>query len=202
MRIEAPSIWKRLFGQTEILRESSNIWGAVYTVAMVISFSLLVAFSKEYFRTPLHIPGHSAIYVIPLILWGRLVSKNRFGGTVIGCLSGGIMAFLSIGGGFILAIPRYFVMGAVIDFLLWKKETREKIFVLVIAGALANAGKFLIGLVIATLAGLPAFFIQSGLTFSSLTHLAFGGIGGLLASGVAKVARQIRKASQNQRTVG
>jgi hypothetical protein len=204
VRIETPSITKKIGRGVTFLGDHKHFMQVLYPAAVIVSFSVLVAFSKEYFRVPLHIPGHSAIYVIPLMLLGRLACRNRFGGMGIGFLSGSIMAFLGIGGGFLLGIPRYFFMGAVIDLLLWKGGTRGSVIVLVVAGAFANVAKFIVGLVIATLVGLPAFFIQLGMTYSFSTHLAFGAAGGLIAFGVLKAIKQIRKRmrKRSQSTTG
>jgi hypothetical protein len=69
---------------------------------------------------------------------------------------------------------------------------------LVAAGALANFAKFFVGLVIASMVGIPAFFIQLGMTYSVVTHLTFGAMGGLLAFSALKAIRRLR----NQRTTG
>ncbi len=204
MRTETPSITRRIEKDAVVLSGYEHLKGWLYSVAVIACFSVFVALSKGYLRVPLHVPGHSAIYVIPLLLVGRLASKNRFGGMGIGCLSGGIMAFTGIGGGFLLAIPRYLLMGVVIDLLLWKKWTRENMTVLVVAGAFANIAKFLMGMVIATLIGIPAFFIQLGMTYSLVTHLAFGVAGGLVAFGVLKAVRHVQKGvtKRSHRTTG
>jgi hypothetical protein len=170
----------------------------LYTLTVVVSFSLFIAFAKGYFRVPLHIPGHSAIYVIPLMLLGRTASRNRLGGTWIGGFSGLMMAVFGLGGGFLLGIPRYLFMGAVIDVLFWTGFADKGVIHLVVAGALANFAKFFVGLVIASMVGIPAFFIQLGMTYSVVTHLTFGAIGGLLAFGALKVFRKV----QSQRTTG
>ncbi|UCD92991.1 MAG: hypothetical protein JSV43_03510 [Methanobacteriota archaeon] len=193
MRIETPSIAQRIEKDAVVLHRYEHLKELLFSVVVIASFSVFVALSKGYLRVPLRIPGHSAIYVIPLILLGRLASRNRFAGIGIGGLSGGIMAFTGIGGGFFLAIPRYLMMGAVVDILLWKKWTRENMTVLVVAGAFANIAKFFMGMVIATLVGIPAFFIQLGMTYSLITHLAFGVAGGLIAFGVLKAIRHIQK---------
>jgi hypothetical protein len=195
VRIGTPSAFER--GMS--VREDYGYLGqALYTIAVVASFSLFVALAKGYFRVPLHIPGHSALYVIPLMMLGRSASKNRLGGTGIGGLSGVMMAFLGLGGGFLLGIPRYLFMGAVIDVLLWKGTVDISAMHLVAAGALANFAKFFVGLVIASMVGIPAFFIQLGMTYSVVTHMTFGAMGGLLAFSALKAIRRLR----NQRTTG
>lgn len=197
MRTETPSI-ARTGREVEFLRGYENLKQWLYSVAVIVSFSVFVAFSKGYLRVPLHVPGHSAIYVIPLLLLGRLASRNRLGGMGIGCLSGGMMAFLGIGGGFLLAIPRYFLMGAIIDVLLWREGTQKSMAILVAAGAFANAAKFFIGMVIATLVGIPAFFIQIGMTYSLVTHLVFGAVGGIIAFGILKLIRRVQKSMERE----
>lgn len=195
MRTGTPSV----FESDAPVRDRYGYLGQVlYTVAVVASFSLFVALAKGYFRVPLHIPGHSAIYVIPLMLLGRNVSRNRLGGTGIGGLSGVMMAFFGLGGGFLLGIPRYLFMGAVIDVILWSGSAHSGAVKLVAAAAVANFAKFFVGLVIASMVGIPVFFIHLGITYSVVTHLTFGAIGGLLAFGAIKAFGRL----QNQRTTG
>jgi hypothetical protein len=195
VRTGTPSV----FDRDASVREGHGYLGHVlYTVAVVASFSLFVALAKGYFRVPLHIPGHSALYVIPFMIMGRTASRNRLGGTGIGGLSGVTMAFFGLGGGFLLGIPRYLFMGAVIDIVLWKGSADFSAVHLVAAAALANFAKFFVGLVIASMVGIPAFFIQLGMTYSVVTHVTFGAIGGFLAFGVMKTLRHLR----NQRTTG
>ncbi|MFQ5883866.1 MAG: hypothetical protein ACE5IO_02055 [Thermoplasmata archaeon] len=198
MRTETPSVAQEFGKESVVLGGYEHLKEWLYSAAVIASFSVFVALSKGYLRVPLHVPGHSAIYVIPLLLLGRLASKNRFGGMGIGGLSGGIMAFTGIGGGYLLAIPRYFLMGVVIDLLLWKEWTRENMTVLVVAGAFANTAKFLMGMIIATLVGIPSFFIQQGMTYSLVTHLAFGVAGGLVAFGVLKAVRHVQKGARRR----
>jgi hypothetical protein len=109
-----------------------------------------------------------------------------------------MMAFFGLGGGFLLGIPRYLFMGAVIDVLLWKGSVDTGAVKLVAIAALANFAKFFVGLVVASMVGIPVFFIHLGITYSVVTHLTFGAIGGLVAFGVIRAFGRI----QNQRTTG
>lgn len=195
MRTGTPSVFEK---DTAVGEDHGYLEQVLYAIAVVVSFSLFVALAKGYFRVPLHIPGHSALYVIPLMLMGRTASKNRLGGTGIGGLSGLMMVTFGLGGGFLLGIPRYLFMGAVIDVLLWKGFASRGVIHLIAAGALANFAKLFVGLIVATLIGIPAFFIQLGMTYSVVTHLTFGALGGLLAFGALKAFRKM----QNQRTTG
>jgi hypothetical protein len=195
VRTGSPSVFDR---DATVQQGHPYLEQALYTIVIVVSFSLFVALAKGYLRMPLHIPGHSALYVIPLMLLGRTASKNRLGGTGIGGLSGLMMATFGLGGGFFLGIPRYLFMGAVIDVLLWKGFAERGVIHMVAAGALANFAKLFVGLIVATLVGIPAFFIQLGMTYSVVTHLTFGAMGGLLAFGAIKAFRRM----QNQRTTG
>ncbi len=178
MRTEAPLV----------TTNDETVWGGyghvgeiLFSVSVIASFSVFVAFSKEFLRVPLHIPGHSAVYVVPLMLLGRIASRNRIGGMCIGGFSGVLMAFLGLGGGFLLGVPRYLFMGAVMDVLLWKGSIDGYSYYLIAVGLFANFAKFFVGLVIASLVGIPVFFIHLGLTYAVVTHIAFGALGGLLA---------------------
>ena len=190
--METPSAFRRI---VESRKELGYIGEVLFSASVVATFALFVALSKEYLRMPLHIPGHSAVYVIPLMLIGKVASKSRFGGIGIGGLSGTMMAFWGLGGGFILGIPRYLFMGAVIDVLLQKREVQCSMVHLVAAGLFANFAKFFVGLVVVSLVGIPVFFIHLGLTFSVVTHITFGALGGFIGFLVLKAIDRARNHS-------
>jgi hypothetical protein len=192
VRIGTPSALRRI---VMFRKEFGYLGEVLFSASVVASFALFVALSKEFLRIPLHVPGHSAVYVIPLMLVGKVASRSRFGGIGIGGLSGTMMAFWGLGGGFLLGIPRYLFMGAVIDVLLQKSEVQYSTVHLIAAGAFANFAKFFVGLVVASLVGIPVFFIHLGLTYSVVTHIAFGALGGILGVLALKAMNRARNHS-------
>lgn len=160
------------------------------SLAVILGVSLFLVLVKFYSRVPLHIPGHSAVYMLPIMMLGKLGARSRFGGTGIGFTSGIFAVGFGIMGGPLLAFPRFLLMGVMTDVVLSGAVTG---YAFLLCGALANLVKVLVGWVVASAVGIPAFFIQSGMTFSVTTHLVFGVLGGLTAFALYKSLTKARE---------
>jgi hypothetical protein len=95
-------------------------------------------------------------------------------------------------GGPLLAFSRLLIMGMMVDVVL-SRSPHLSVLPFLLCGALANMAKVFMGWSIASAVGIPAFFIQAGMTFSVSTHLFFGVLGGLAAFGIAKVYEKARR---------
>lgn len=172
-------------GHAERLRflETGNVKMFALSCTVILQVSLLLVLVKAYTRIPLHIPGHSALYVLPIMMLGKLGARWKYAGTGIGFTSGLFAVGFGIMGGPLLAFPRLLLMGVMADVLLSGAGTGAAFL---LCGALANVAKVLAGWVIASAVGIPAFFIQAGMTFSVTTHVLFGALGGLVAFALYK----------------
>lgn len=164
--------------------DSRNIKLFALSCIVMLQVSLLLVFAKMYLRVPLHIPGHSAVYMLPILFLGKQAARWKYAGTGIGFTSGLFASGFGLMGGPLLAFPRLLVMGMMADVVLAKANCTSPL-AYVLCGALANTTKVLIGWIIASAVGIPAFFIQAGMTFSIGTHILFGALGGVTAFGIA-----------------
>ena len=155
-----------------------NVKMSALTCIVILQVSLLLVLVKAYTRVPLHIPGHSALYMLPIMMLGKLGARWKYAGTGIGLASGLFAVGFGIMGGPLLAFPRLLLMGVMTDVVLSGAGTGASFL---LCGAVANVAKVLAGWVIASAVGIPAFFIQAGMTFSVTTHVFFGALGGLAA---------------------
>jgi hypothetical protein len=159
---------------------------------IIVQVSLLLVLAKVYLRVPLHIPGHSAIYMLPILILGKLGARWKYSGTGIGVTSGVFAIGFGIMGGPLLAFSRLLIMGMMVD-VVFARSAHMSVLPFLLCGALANMAKVFMGWSIATAVGIPAFFIQAGMTFSVSTHVFFGLVGGLAAFGIAKAVSEARR---------
>ncbi|MCK4455658.1 MAG: hypothetical protein KAU99_04855, partial [Thermoplasmata archaeon] len=133
----------------------------------------------------LHIPGHSAVYILPILILGKLGARWKYSGTGIGLTSGAFAVGFGIMGGPLLAFSRLLIMGVMVD-VVFARSDYLSLLPFLLCGVLANVSKVLVGWTVASAVGIPVFFIQAGMTFSVTTHIFFGVLGGLAAFGVAR----------------
>ncbi|MCJ2564008.1 MAG: hypothetical protein LN417_07980 [Candidatus Thermoplasmatota archaeon] len=184
-------IWKRLFGP-------GHIRTFALSCIIILQVSLLLVLVKTYTRVPLHIPGHSALLMLPILILGKLGARWKYSGTGIGLTSGVFAVGFGIMGGPFLAFSRLLIMGVMVD-VVFSRSDHLSLLPFLLCGALANVTKVLVGWTVASAVGIPVFFIQAGMTFSVTTHIFFGVLGGLAAFGVARaLAGAKRRVARDQ----
>ena len=150
---------------------------------MLALFAALVAISKAVFRIPIHVPGHTGITWMAILVVGRALVRRPLAGTTIGLVSG-ILAIALVGGheGPLLFL-KYTSAGAVMDVAAWLSGDRlTNPYVAILAGAAANLAKLSTSLVVGVVLGIPAGYLALGLGLAATTHLVFGGLGGWLGA--------------------
>ena len=155
-------------------------------------FAALVALSKVVLRMPLHVPGHSGITWMAILLVGRGLVRRPWAGTVLGFVSG-IIAVAVVGGreGLLLWL-KYLAPGAMMDLAaLMSREHLGHPFVGAVAGAIANAAKLVTSLLVSLALGVPTGYLALGLGLSATTHVVFGALGGWLGTLVLGLLRRV-----------
>jgi hypothetical protein len=143
----------------------------------------LVYVLKTFFKTPIHLPGHTAIlWVIPFII--AIGITKKFGsGIYVGVLSGLLLSTIGTSDTGILTIFEYTAMGITMDFLaLTFKGHIDNILVGLILGAFGSFVKEVVHFYVASaLSGtLNYFFI--GVGTRGITALVFGAAGGVISA--------------------
>lgn len=155
----------------------------------------LIVLSKGLFRISIHVPGHSGVLWMALLVVARGIVRKPWAGTVVGVLSGILAVFLVPGSEGIFTWIKYAAPGLMLDGLaLILPSAFASPISAALIGAFANIAKLAAGYVLALLLGLPATFIALGLGVSSVSHAAFGALGGLL--GALVLARLYRALPQ------
>jgi uncharacterized membrane protein len=155
-------------------------------------FAALVALSKVVLRMPLHVPGHSGITWMAILLVGRGLVRRPWAGTVLGFVSG-IIAVAVVGGreGLLLWL-KYLAPGAMMDLAaLMSREHLGHPFVGAVAGAIVNAAKLVTSLLVSLALGVPTGYLALGLGLSATTHVVFGALGGWLGTLVLRLLRRV-----------
>ncbi len=155
-------------------------------------FAALVALSKVVLRMPIHVPGHSGITWMAILLVGRGLVRRPWAGTVLGFVSG-IIAVAVVGGreGLLLWL-KYLAPGAMMDLTaLLSREHLGNPFVGAVAGAAANTAKLVTSLLVSLALGIPTGYLALGLGLSATTHVVFGALGGWLGTLVLRLLRRV-----------
>lgn len=150
-------------------------------------FGTLVAIINDITRLPLHLPGHTSIYWMGILVlgWGLI---PKFGaGMVMGIVSGVLAVSLGLGKEGIFVFFKYFAPGMLLDLIVplfaYKLESPV---IGAICGALASLAKMVINLVLGLALNLPMVFITLGMGFTSISHTVFGAAGGAIAAYLIK----------------
>jgi len=166
----------------------------------VAAVGILSGIVVAYARTPMHLPGHKAIWWMTPVLAARLVTRTRAGASA-GALATA-MTTLLLGGriaGGIVQFPLVILAGVVLDLGVQMGERHRsslwrKVLLLVLAGLVAN----LICFVKRLADPIGAFFSTGNLDdmlIAGSLHAAFGCLAGLLGAGAGYALLRVRSAS-------
>ena len=160
-------------------------------------------FSMTYFKTPMHWPGHMAIFwVIPFIIgigvnqevWFRHLHRRacRLAFRHIGMADKGI-----------LEVFEYTAMGFTMDILaLVFKGHLGNVLVGCIMGAFGSFDKMLVNYYITSIIGLNANILIAGIGVAGTISLIFGGAGGIISSAIVNRIQHLHFPNRTPRRNG
>lgn len=152
-------------------------------IALLSLCGALIFVLKTAFKIPLHFPGHSGIFwVIPAIVAVAIVKKPG-AGTYVGFISGILTAFFGLDPLGIFEVLNYLALGMTADavsFLFRYRLSNPAVGFIV--GASANTVKMAVNFAMQIFLGVQANFIIIGIGIASVSHIVFGGIGGIIAA--------------------
>lgn len=159
-------------------------------VLRLTMFGTLISITKDITRIPLHLPGHTSIYWMGILVLGKGLIPKFGAGMIMGAVSGILAVLLGLGKEGVFVFFKYFVPGLLLDFLspLFYNKL-ENPLVGAICGTLTSLSKLLVNLVLGILLKFPMGFLALGLGFASVSHTLFGAAGGLIASVLIKRLR-------------
>lgn len=152
----------------------------------------LAMLAKAFLRTPIHVPGHSGLLWISLLVVGRGLVDKPGAGLVLGGVAGAVATFLGTGRAGPFEWTKYLAAGVLLEIMvlvlpgpltaLWKAA---------LVGAVAHLGKLAAMLLVSLALQLPAGFIVLGLGVSTMTHVVFGALGGVIGALLLRELRRI-----------
>lgn len=166
-----------------VSRDHASRMFSTRELVLLALFAGLVALSKIVLRIPIHLPGHSGMTWMAILLVGRIVVRKPWAGTLMGLVSG-IIAVAVVGGreGLLLWM-KYLAPGMVMDLgALLSGERLDRPAVAIITAAAANTAKLITSLIVSLALGIPAGYLALGLGLAATTHIVFGGLGGWLGA--------------------
>jgi len=166
----------------------STLLGLPLRARVIVALvSALIVGAKFYLRMPLHVPGHSGLLWMALLVVGVGLIRRPGAGTLIGLLTGLMAMVLLPGRQGLLVGAKYFIPGLLFDVLAPLMGNRlDRVVVAMAIAAAANVAKLATAYLIGLIAGVPGGFLALGLGFAATTHLVFGALGGLAGSLVLK----------------
>jgi hypothetical protein len=155
----------------------------VYEVCFLSLMAALVYVFKTFFKTPIQLPGHTAIFwVIPFII-GIGVTRKFGAGTYIGILSGLLIGFVGMADTGPFKVFEYIAMGVTMDIIAVAfKSHLTNALVGFLMGAFGSFDKMLINYSITSALSLNANILLAGIGVAGAVHLIFGGAGGIVAT--------------------
>lgn len=145
-------------------------------------FGVLVAILNEVLRLPMHLPGHTSLWWMGVLVLGKGLIPKRGGGIIMGIVSGVLAVFFGLGSEGIFVFFTYFAPGLMLDILGPIFRNRwDSPFVAVVCSIFASLSKLAANMIIGILLDMPMVFLTLGLGYSAVTHTLFGGLGGFLA---------------------
>lgn len=183
-----PSASPPVAGQRETF-----IWSLTLREAIFLALIAALIFLGKYFtRIPIHVPGHSGVIWIALMVVGRGLVNKRGAGLLMGLVAGALVTFAVPGREGIFEWTKYAAAGAVLDLLVWALGNDLLTWwKAILAGAGAHLAKLVGATLLALVLGLPLDVVAVGLGLAATTHLVFGALGGLLGWTVLVLLRGV-----------
>lgn len=159
-------------------------------VLRLTMFGTLVSIANHITRLPLHLPGHSSVYWMGILVLGKGLLPKFGAGIIMGVVSGILAVLLGEGREGLFIFFRYFMPGLLLDCLAPVFNHKlEFPLVGAICGAMASLVKMAANLAIGLLLKFPLGFLTLGLGVTSLFHVVFGAAGGAIAAVLIKRLR-------------
>lgn len=152
----------------------------------------LVFLTKTLVKIPLHVPGHSGMIWIALMVVGAGLVRRPGAGLVIGLVAGLLVTLFGFGRDSLLEWAKYAAAGLTLDAVGALLGSRfDNPIVAAVAGGAAHLAKLVTMVVVGLLLRLPAAFLGLGLGLAATTHLVFGVVGGIVGAFLVRELRRV-----------
>lgn len=168
---------------------------------LMASIAALIVISKTFLRIPMHVPGHSGVVWIALMIVGAGLIRRPGTAFVIGLIAGFLVTLFGLGQGSLLEWAQYAAAGLALDVsggLLGGRFTNP--VVAVIAGSVGHMAKLVTMLLVGLLLRIPAGFLGIGIGVAATTHLIFGAVGGLVGAALLRELSKVPGLRRRERS--
>lgn len=156
-------------------------------VLRLTMFGTLIGVSNFLLHIPIGIPGHTSVYWMGLLVLGKGLLPKFGSGTIMGIVSGILGVLFGLGKEGPLLAFKFIVPGMLLDVLaIMFLYQLGSVWVGGICGALISLSKLLASIALGIILQIPMVFLTMGFGVTSLLHIIFGAIGGVLASVLIK----------------
>lgn len=150
-------------------------------------FGILTAVSTDILQLPLHMPGHTSIWWMGVLLLGKGLVRKNGSGIIMGIVSGILAVILGMGKEGMFVFFKYFIPGMLLDFIaplyMYKLESMA---LGAICGALISLSKLAASIAVGMIINIPLIFLTLGLGYVAICHVIYGAVGGALAAIILK----------------
>jgi len=147
----------------------------------------LDAVANDILHMPLHMPGHTSIWWMGILIVGKGIIPKFGSGIIMGIVSGILAVIFGLGKEGIFVFLKYFIPGLLLDVLApLYKHRLESVVVAGICGALISLSKLAASIAVGILIDIPLLFLTLGLGYVAISHVIYGAIGGVLAAIIIK----------------
>ncbi len=147
----------------------------------VLGFSVALVIARHVIHTPIGVPGHSAVFWIPVLL---LAGRYRMPGCAVACATCGSLFGMGMGDLDAMKIAGVLAASATVDAFGLGQRKRVNALLLLAAGALAHVAKLMTKILATVVAGAPLNAVGVPLLPSLGLYVSFGLIGGVIALAV------------------
>ena len=169
-------------------KDKQNKDGLIFNLSLtdtlrLTMFGTLVAIVNDIARMPLHMPGHTSIWWMGILVLGKGLIPKKGAGIVMGIVSGVLVVFMGMDNEGVLVFFKYLMPGVMLDVIapLFSYKLESPI-IGAICGALASVVKMIANVVLGLVLKLPLVFLTLGMGFTAVSHVIFGALGGVLAA--------------------
>jgi len=165
----------------------------LYELCFLSLMASLVYVFKTYFKTPIGLSGHNGLFwVIPFII-GVGITRKFGSSSYVGLLSGLLIGSIGMNDEGILKVFEWVAMGFTIDILaFFFKGHLDNIAVGFVIGAFGNLAKGIVNFSLGIWLTPNANIIILGFGPAMISHLVFGGLGGIIAAIILNRVRHLR----------
>ena len=159
-----------------------NSYFTLNEIALMSLMGAIIFVMKMALRMPLHIPGHTGIFLVIPVIVGVAIIRKFGSGTYIGIVSGILISFFGIGGMHVFDIFQYTAFGASIGLVGYLLQYRfDSTPVSILAGITGSISGMLVNFAVHLAIGVPFVVVVVSAGISSVSHLIFGALGGLIS---------------------